>query len=84
MATSAGAGVLLVVFLVLAVAFPLALYALVDREAENTTRMDRSAAERAVRRDTDAEGSDRRGSDAEERWGNDDPWGSDGDERPGQ
>jgi hypothetical protein len=84
MATSAGAGVLLVVFLVLAIAFPLALSVLVDREAENTTRMDRSVAERAVRRDTDADGSDDRSSDAEERWGTDDSWGSDGKERPGQ
>jgi hypothetical protein len=81
---AAGAGALIVVFLVLAVAFPLALYLLVDRETENTTRMDRSAAEQAARRDMNADGSDGRGSDAEERWGTDDPWGSDGDERSGQ
>lgn len=42
------------VFLLLGGAIAAGLYLLVQAEAENTRRMDRKAAERAVRRDTDA------------------------------
>ena len=65
----AAAGILVVLVLGLALVGPFVLYLLVEREAENTRRMDREAAERAVRRDTGSETSD----DAET-----DPWGSDG------
>ena len=66
----AAAGILVVLVLALALVGPFVLYLLVEREAENTRRMDREAAERAVRRDASGgETSD----DAES-----DPWGSDG------
>ncbi|MFB6195166.1 MAG: hypothetical protein ABEI80_03270 [Haloplanus sp.] len=48
-----GAAFVLIVALLLAVAVPLVVYALVDEEAENTRRMDRASAEQAARRDTD-------------------------------
>jgi hypothetical protein len=48
-----GAVFVLAVALVLAVAVPLVVYALVDEEAENTRRMDRASAEQVARRDTD-------------------------------
>ena len=65
----AAAGILLVLVLALALVGPFVLYLLVEREAENTRRMNRAAAERAVRRDAGSETSD----DTET-----DPWGSDG------
>ena len=64
----AAAGILVVLVLGLALVGPFVLYLLVEREAENTRRMDREAAERAVRRDAGSETSD----DAEtDRWGSD-------------
>jgi len=75
-----GAGVLIVAVLLLGFAVPFALYLLVDREAENTTRMDRAAAEQAVRRDTNGGRSESRGSNSD-RSNGDDHWGSDGDDR---
>jgi Tfp pilus assembly protein PilX len=65
----AAAGILVVLVLALALVGPFVLYLLVEREAENTRRMDRAAAERAVRRDAGSE----TGDDTET-----DPWGSDG------
>jgi hypothetical protein len=49
----AGVALVALVGLLIAVAVPLVVYALVDEEAENTRRMDRASAERTVRRDTD-------------------------------
>ncbi|RMB23891.1 hypothetical protein [Haloplanus aerogenes] len=48
-----GGGVLVLVFLLLGVGGPLLLYWLVRAEHENREVMDRDAAERAARRDTD-------------------------------
>ena len=73
---AAGAGVLVVLVLGLALVGPFVLYLLVEREAENTRRMDREAAERAVRRDAGSETSDDAESDT--RGTETDPWGSDG------
>jgi hypothetical protein len=77
--TAAG-GVLILVVLLLGLAVPLGLYLLVDRETENTRRMDRTAAEQAVRRDT-PDGSRGDGSREDDRWGSDSEWGSDREER---
>jgi hypothetical protein len=54
-----GVALAALVGLSLAIAIPLVIYALVDEEAENTRRMDRTGAEQVARRDTDeSEGSD--------------------------
>ena len=74
---AAGAGVLVVLVLGLALVGPFVLYLLVEREAENTRRMDREAAERAVRRDASGgETSDDAESDTRDT--ETDRWGSDG------
>jgi len=78
-----GAGILLTVVLMLGLAVPFALYLLVDRETENTTRMDRSAAERAARRDV-REDSHTDGSREEDQWGSDSEWGRERDDRTGR
>jgi hypothetical protein len=49
----AGEGALVLVFVLLAVGGPLLLYALVRAEHDDREVMDRSAAERAARRDVD-------------------------------
>ncbi|MFB6164506.1 MAG: hypothetical protein ABEJ31_05055 [Haloarculaceae archaeon] len=51
---AAGAAFAFALMVVLVLAVPLALFVLVDREAEQSAQMDRDAAERAVRRDTAA------------------------------
>jgi len=56
---AAGVALVFLVGLLLAVAVPLVIYSLVDRETENTRRMDRASAERAVRRDTGNESESR-------------------------
>jgi|GEM_PF-2601045 len=76
---TAGAGVLLVVVLLLGLVVPFALYLLVDRETENTTRMDRAAAEQAVRRDI-RDDSHTDGSREDDQWGSESEWGSDRDD----
>lgn len=48
----AGEALLIVVFLLLAIAGPLVLYAFVRDETRNTPQMSREDAERMVRRDT--------------------------------
>jgi hypothetical protein len=50
-------GAFVVLFVLLAVAAPLVLYVLVRSEHDNRERMDRERAERAARRDRDAEGA---------------------------
>ena len=66
-------GAFLLVFVLLALAAPLALYALVRGEHDRRETMDRRDAERAARRDTSAEAHNRDtrnregGSDAEHR-----------------
>lgn len=80
---TAGAGALLVVVLLLGLVVPFALYLLVDRETENTTRMGRSAAERTARRDV-RDDSHTDGSREEDQWGSDSEWGRERDDRAGR
>lgn len=60
------AGAVLVVFLLLAGAAPLVLYALVRAEHDQRETMDRDAAEQAARRDTDTD--PKRSADSEAGW----------------
>jgi hypothetical protein len=78
------AAVMFLVVLLVGLAIPIALWALVERETENRPVTDRATAERQVRNDagrgpggrtaTDRPESDERDT-ADDPWGHDDEWG---------